>query len=597
MFRSLVCCAPLTLALLLDVGACVAADVQSKLATPVLFISSQTSLESDAGIRLRGLLDGLGIPYRHQLIDRLETLRPQQYQVLVVLPGFLHGLQQRMWLNASLKRALANGVNVIYIGTSFCENADSELQRLFAVSFDPVSCLVTVSEQSGRQFAVDSLGLPGRTLMLVAGELMLRRHDAAVVDQPWFVRPSDHLGHGEAILLGFDVMAFWKYPLTTSSYLRPLLLTRLLNRCLADGYVAKHAAMHALQSPLLMRWEDVAPLSEQSPQRPLIQHLDQFERILDAHQLPLNIALVSRYIDPSRQLDIRWSDRNAANEHLKRFIGARLELGGSLIAHGYTHQSGSGSDDISNHDHEMWDEDQQVYLSRRDQLVRILAAMQDVHRDWGRRPLIWETPHYQSNHDTYSAVAEAGFEAVVESDSSLFPNRYGYAGKLDSRLLNIPETGYEMPWSKQQIQQRLHLWRHAIQPDLNELGAPFLFFHHGHTRLQLEALAELLDQSERFRYWKPSLNEYVSFWNKRREFVFHVSRTHALSRFSIRIERGFEGMTMRVRLPNGQEPERVLVDSVPIRFLSRRFDGHDYIYISLPSRNSRSIEVAYRPRS
>ena len=595
MFRSLACCAPLTFALLLDVRPAIAAEVHSQLATPILFVSSQASLESDAGIRLRGLLDGLGITYRHQLIDRLETLRPQRHQALVVLPGFLDSQQQKLWLNASLKQALASGVDVIYIGASFCGNADAELQQLFAVSLDPANCLETVAEPGVRQFAVDSLGLTGRTLTLVAGELMLRRRDADSVDRPWSIRRSDQLGRGEAILLGFDVMGFWKYPRTTSSYLRPLLLTRLLNRSLAEGYVAKHSAMHAMQSPLLMRWEDVAPLSEQSPQRPLIQHLDQFARILDAHRLPLNVALVSRYINPSRRLDLRWSERNVANQRLKRFIAARLRLGGSLIAHGYTHQSGSGSDDISNHDHEMWDEDRQVYLPRRDQLLRVMAAMHDIQRDWNRRPLIWETPHYQANNDTYSAVVEAGFEAVVESDSSLFPNRFGYAGRLDPRLLNVPETGYEIPWHKQQIDQRLRLWQHAIQPDLNEMGAPFLFFHHGHTRLQVEGLAELLAQSERFRYWKPSLEDYVTFWNKRQAVVYHVSQHIASPGLNIRVERGFEGMTIRVRLPNGMVPERVLVDSVPIKFQVRRFDGLDYVYISLPGPHSRSIDVAYRP--
>lgn len=586
-----------TVALFTDAAAPRPGISEPRLNTPFLLLHNEASLDSEGGKRLLGLLDGLGIPYRHQAIEQLQRLQPDQHQTVIVLSGFLQNPDQKLWLNDVLKQSLRQGTHVIYLGASFCANADPELQSRFGITLDSSACVQTVAQQGVREVTLAGVGLAGRSLTLYPDEVVLRLPPASRLATPLLVTQPNHSQEGGATLVGFDILSYWKHPLSNSSYARALLLTRLLNRSLADGYVAKHASMHGLQAPLLMRWEDVAPLSDRSPQGPMVQHLDRFKRLLAVHQLPLNIAIVSRYVNPSKGVLIRWSDQHKPNLRLRRFVADRLRQGGSLIAHGHTHQFGTGADDISNLDGEMWDEDADAYLSRAEQILKVDAAVRELRMDWGRRPLIWETPHYKANRDTFAAVAQAGFKAVVESDSSVFPNRYGYDDQLDPRLLNVPETGFEIPWDAMNISLRLSIWRGAIQPDLHELGAPFLFFYHGHSVLQLDALTALLEASGSFSYWKPSLDDYIQFWERRHSVDYRVVEASSGSKFTILVDRGFAGMTMRIRLPDGHEPQRVSVDSLPGTFLLREFDGIAYVYVVLPGDESSIVEVSHRPRT
>ena len=586
------------------------ASAEELSATPLLLLQADDVAAMDSGIRLRGLLDGLGIPYHHQSIDKhgqgddpvgqaSDATVPrsswERYQTILVLPGFLRSQLQSQWLNAVLKQALREGTSVIYLGASFCANADAELQDLFAVSLDTVPCGQTAAEQQVQGFSLESWGLKARFLTLHPNELILRlSKNSAKAEQSWLLFRPRRDRVGEAILVGFDILSYWKHPASSSSYLRPLLLTRLLNRSLSKGYVAKHASPHGMQAPLLLRWEDVMPLASKHSDQQLLDRLHHFEQVLARQRLPVNIAVISHYVHPGQQIRIGWSGPGAVTLRLKEFVHNQLRLGGALIVHGYSHQHGSGADDYSAYDGEMWDEDANVYLSKAEQFQKVIAARRQARADWGVEPLAWETPHYQANAATYAAVADAGFKYVVESDSSVFPNRHGFANQLDPRLLIIPETGFSLPLSADQLEQKLTLWGSYIQPDLYEIGAPFLFFYHGYSQQQLQALERLLQASSRYQYWQPNLIEYARFWQQRQDFRYELVPGAKAATIRMRISGGFKGATLRIRLPDGCKPDQVVIDSVRQHVVARQYDQIWYVYLALPSQRSRSIEVMYR---
>ncbi len=565
-------------------------------ARPLLFLHEPEIRQTDSTIRLRSLLDGLGIPYHQQAVDYRSTVSLKKHHTIIVQPGFLQDTQDRAWLNKTLKSAIKDGSNILYIGSSFCGVADSELQYLFGVQLDPVSCVQVVTNQSVKAIDLSFQGVTGRLLPLYEGERIIKYDEPSLLTDSLVNTRLGDAATGDAVLVGFDLLSYWKHPESPSAYVRALLLTRLLNRMLTNGYVAKHASLAGLQSPILLRWEDVAPISGDDLQHPYIRGLDHFARLLQAYKLPVNIALVSRYLDPVNQILIRWSDRSQANLLLKAFVRKQIIAGGSIIAHGHTHQHGSGVDDKSTFDGEMWDEDRNIYLSFDEQRIKAQSAFRDISLDWDQSPLIWETPHYQSNRDTYKAVADVGYSFVVESDSSLFPNHYGYAQQLDKRLLLLPETGYEMPLLKGAIEDRLSLWRTSVQPDLYEIGAPFIFFYHGLSSLQLQGLDRLLSQSADYHYWKPSLMAYATFWKQRQNVNYNTFHDRRQSRFIVATQSAFKNFTFRVRLPNGQIPDAVSINQISQPLIARRFDHLWFVYIPVStSKKKVSIVVSYRP--
>lgn len=587
-----------SLSCLVNLSLAKAVPAQSAKSIPILVITEpEKPKRSSATSRLLGLLDGLGIPYHERRISDQNVSRVDRYDLVIAMPGFVSEPGFRNRLSQDLKQALQKGVNVIYIGSSFCGNADTGLSKLFHVSRNESGCLSKGSQLPSLSLDLTSYGLAGRELTVHAEEsVMAMTSGSQSIDR--LVRETGGRHQvGNAVLVGFDILSFWKHPEDLSAYLRPLLLTRLINRQLNNGYVAKHGSINAHQSPFMLRWEDVSPLPGSDTQQPFLAALPRFEALLGQASIPLNIAIVSRFVDPLNRIQADWSDQTPANKLLRAFVRSQLSKGASLIAHGYTHQFGDTPNDRSKADGEMWDEARESFLTTEQQRQRVSSARDAIIQDWQQAPLIWETPHYQANSDTYQVVADAGFRFVVESDSSLFPNRVGYDSRLDRRLLNLPETAYEVPLDHLAIQQRQDLWWRAIQPDLYEIGAPFLFFYHGMSEPQLDALGSLVQSVNRFDYWKPTLREYAEFWLMRERAQHRVVHEPDLKRFLVSIDNGFAGHTLRIRLPDGFAPESVSLDAKAKPLISRRFDQAWFVYVPMTDRSNQMMTINYRPES
>jgi len=573
-----------------------AAPVQAAKSIPILVITEpEKPKRSSAASRLLGLLDGLGIPYHERRISDRNAKHVDRYDLVIALPGFLSESGLRNRLSQDLAEAVQKGVNVIYIGSSFCGNADASLSSLFHASLNESGCLSRGNQLPSLSLDLSGYGLVGRKLRVHGQEVVMAvtSNSQSIDSLVKFTQGNRKLGN--AVLIGFDILSFWKHPEDLSAYLRPLLLTRLINRQLSNGYVAKHGSINAHQAPLMLRWEDVAPLPGWDTQQPFLAALPRFEALLGQARIPLNIAVVSRFVDPLNRIQVDWSDQTPANELLRSFVRRQLAKGASLIAHGYTHQFGDTPNDRSKADAEMWDEARESFLSIEQQRERVTSARAAIIQDWQQTALIWETPHYQANSDTYRVVADAGFRFVVESDSSLFPNRGGYDHRLDRRLLNLPETGYEVPLDRVAIQQRQDLWRRAIQPDLYEIGAPFLFFYHGISELQLDALGSLVHFVNRFDYWKPTLRQYAEFWLMRERAQHRVVHEPDLRRFLVSIDNGFAGHTLRIRLPDRFAPESVSINAKDKLLISRRFDQAWFVYVPMADSSRQLMTINYRP--
>lgn len=563
---------------------------------PILVLTAaEHSKQPASQSRLLGFLNGLGIPYDQRTIADQAINPIEGYDLLIASPGFLSSSDARRRLSQQLKNALSKRVSIMYLGSSFCANADADLLKLFKINRKPSPCLTQARALHSQSLDLTRYGLKNRNLRLYDEEIVVSTDSSSQSIDVLVRETRQSEQNGNAILVGFDILSFWKHPDDSSAYLRPLLLSRLINRQLVNGYAAKHASMHGHQAPFLMRWEDVAPLTDSHLQHPLIANLVRLSSLIRKHQVPLNIAIVSQYVDPARRVQANWSDLSRSNQALREFIISQLsKRGASLIAHGYTHQYGNSPNDRSKLDAEMWDEATGRYLSRDQQRQRVFLAKTSIKRDWQLNPLIWETPHYQSNADTYQVVADEGFRFVVESDSSVFPNSYGYDSKLDPRLLNLPETAYEVPLDPVAIQNRLGLWHFAIQPDLYELGAPFLFFFHGQSNFQFDALSSLFSTLSQYRYWRPNLLEYAEFWLKRENTDHYLSHDPEQRRFSVTLNNVYVGHTIRFRLPDGYAPLSVAVDHVERAIISRQFDKTWYVYVPLDCASNKSITVSYR---
>ena len=208
--------------------------------------------------------------------------------------------------------------------------------------------------------------------------------------------------------------------------------------------MGKHSVKDGKEATFLLRLEDYTPGGEMmlgNPPETWIDRLDNLIYFLRSTGLKLNMAVIPRYAHPCRgeSQSRTWSDIDQRIPLLKRYAQTVLTDGGTLIAHGFRHQVGIGLEDFSGGDYEMC-------LSPADQLLCDLRpnncdnsfrsfaeqkqvtdnARAEMAAQFNYTPLVWETPHYAGNSDTYKAASESGFQFFTESDTMIFPNYFGY---------------------------------------------------------------------------------------------------------------------------------------------------------------------------
>lgn len=161
---------------------------------------------------------------------------------------------------------------------------------------------------------------------------------------------------------------------------------------------------HAEDHPAMIRLEDIHAMVNP-------ESITRIVDLLHARAIPFSLAVIPHYRDPlgayngGKPQDIPLSRANS----LRRALDHAVELGGDIVAHGYTHQyealknPGSG---VSAEDYEFWDAVHNRPVpgdSTAWALGRLRASLDELKAN-GYTPVAWTTPHYQGSPRSFRAV-------------------------------------------------------------------------------------------------------------------------------------------------------------------------------------------------
>ena len=120
-------------------------------------------------------------------------------------------------------------------------------------------------------------------------------------------------------------------------------------------------------------------------------------------------------------------------------------------------------------------------------------------------------------------------------------------------------------------------------PRLVRLNGLFHVFYHNTSLAQYKALKNLLATAGRFDLWKPSLEEYAQFWERRgrTRVESHIDPLHGL--IVANVTDPFDGLALSIRLPDGAVPGEVTIDGRAVEVASRQMAGIWYVYPVLPA--------------
>lgn len=158
-----------------------------------------------------------------------------------------------------------------------------------------------------------------------------------------------------------------------------------------------------------LRVEDVTPLTDPVRLRALT---DEFY----SRHVPFMVAVIAVYVDPSNHQRVALSERPRVAAAL-RYMESH---GGTIIVHGYTHQTTGRS----GADYEFWNLKNQTGLQNDSEtLVRgkVENALAEIWK-CGLHPLAWETPHYAATSYDYSVFGDYFSTFVEQRSYGVFKN-------------------------------------------------------------------------------------------------------------------------------------------------------------------------------
>lgn len=407
-----------------------------------------------------------------------------------------------------------------------------------------------------------------------------------------------------------NILDWWKESEAEDTYARTELLIKYIRKLTTQGSVAKHPVKDGKEATFLLRLEDYTPGGDMMLGNPLetwIDRLDNLIYFLKNTGLKLNMAVIPRYEHPCNAESHTWGDADQGIPLLKSYAQTVLAQGGSLIAHGYKHQVGIGREDFSGGDYELC-------LSPVDQILcdtrantcgnnfRSLAeqkrvtdsARAEMAAQFNYTPLIWETPHYAGNQDTYRAAAESGFQFFTESDTMLFPNTFGYRNLARGLIMSLPETAFDFQDPPEQIAHMEPIKKDFILPRLVRLNAPYYTFYHNTNQEQYQSLLNVINKARDYNLWYPSLEEFGRFWKTRENALASGGVDEELRKMTAQVSNSFAGLTLAFRLPDGGAPGNVVVNGLPAVSTNRRVDGVQLVYVVLPAGTTAQVEVHYK---
>ena len=400
---------------------------------------------------------------------------------------------------------------------------------------------------------------------------------------------------GRTTWVNVGLMNFWGEEDTDFAWGRAELMYRVVMRAMASGAVLLDPFPKGHNSAFILRIEDLYPggwrNNTYSPA--WLTRFDVIKKAMDARGVIMNLAITARYVDPLRKEDFGWDTPSADRANLRASLKERLNAGATLISHGFTHQFGVRATDLSGSDFEMSDDisGEWVFLPYDAQRKRIDQAMVELEAAFGVKPAVWETPHLDGNVDTYKAAADAGYQIVTEGDTHMYPNRYGVAGVMQNRALNVPHTGGFVPpvgagaYGKQMLEH--------VMPRLAGIGSPIYFFYHGYNDAQAQALCTLAECASVAGLWQVSVDGFAAWWTTREQTKLEISQTAATATLRAQVSNAPAGATLRFRVPDGRHAVAAQVDGKPVAIRCWHRDGVAYGRVVLDQAGAAAVQVTH----
>jgi hypothetical protein len=398
---------------------------------------------------------------------------------------------------ATLKQAVETNAGLIWIG-----------QGLPQSLFDTFGLNVQSEEDiSGESMLID---YANQSTMLFNETISTAQSTGATV-QGYFVDTANRLSTpaelsyrqgagGLTYYFAYDVCSWW-FADPQTPWLRAYRLHLAIENVLSEHSTARLAPYpNDKQAVFITRIEDVDPLHTSTEWLDRANNYLQYSTDKNA---PLSVSLIPTYIDPQNNLNISLAASTA--QALRTWLSNNLQLGGTIIQHGYTHQIGEEKTGMSP---EFYNAETGEWLPLEIQKERIQIGKTEISQKLGFTPKGFESPHYVANQDTYAALTSLGFTYVTHNTNTPFADRQGLDG-----LINIPETlGYIPLNSSEDTENTIKV----NMDTLYDMGAVMLVFNHLFDDTSLRIGKNLLDYATtKPNMWITNTDNLADFWQQR----------------------------------------------------------------------------------
>jgi hypothetical protein len=572
----------------------------------VLVVTSDLEGNDERLIRLENLLDGMGLKFKTLNVDQIHDVEFLDYQLLIFASSSKIPLDLSVSQEQRIVAAIHSGTNVLWIGGGIWGSfKTTDLADAFGVRYLKQNS----NEHFGVRFA-EYINIAGRKERLpINHETMwvVESKDAKViswyldedgrqVEIPFITRMEGDLvrGIGTGLYIALPLLDRWKTDEDYFTFARAEILAKAIRSLISDGLVGKHPAANAHDAVFMLRLEDYTPggIYMGHSSRSWLMRMNRLLALTDKYQIPLNIGIIPKYNHPFLNETHDWEEQDPTIIKLKQMAQTAFDRGGSLIVHGFDHQNGNAIDDYSGDDWETYDEDKKEFLPLEQQQLITDSAYAEIEKTWGLKPVIWETPHYISNADTFRAAHKSGFHYFTESDTKIFPNWSGYHNNSNGLLLNIPETGAFFQANFAEVKEKTLIKQLHILPRIVRMNALFLVFYHNMSEDMHRALENLLMTSSNFSLWKPSMEEYAKFWEKRQKVSINSNIDRKKGQIYATINDAFDGFTLAIQLPAGVTPNGMTINGQAIDVKKRQI-GKNWILYPVLKEGTHDVIVTY----
>jgi cellulose synthase/poly-beta-1,6-N-acetylglucosamine synthase-like glycosyltransferase len=230
----------------------------------------------------------------------------------------------------------------------------------------------------------------------------------------------------------------------------------------------------------LLRIEDVNPYTY----RTTVKIRDAYE-FLKSNQIPFHIALIARYINPDKHIDLSTHEARIYLRYITLMVG---EGYGTLVQHGYTHQTTG----ISSIDYEYWDEtnDAPLPYDTEEYVINTIKGIKG-EMEYIELPIpdVFETPHYalsDLDNEVINRYYPLRYEHIPNVGSLPIPAR------IDNRIFFPSNLGYIAKWDDIEPAEKEALLK---QVNVFEDPVASFFWHPWRDVSELEHMVTILQEN------------------------------------------------------------------------------------------------------